>query len=169
MALERRSPVIDPPSHGGGDLFKRYIAPGSAIRKAASRRPVQSVCCFICSGDRPRLPLPAPHTAKSPSWVASGSALGNKQERKAAPRWVADDATDPKSLRSGANTLKRPFVGYVKTKRPPALSASCASRADYHSKAAGKCRETGGSALVPPTMPNTIWGVAGSSGLSNRG
>jgi hypothetical protein len=29
-------------------------------RKAASRRPFQSVCCFVCSGDRLLLPLPAP-------------------------------------------------------------------------------------------------------------
>jgi len=43
-------------------------------RKAASRRPFQSVCCFVCSGNRLRL-LPAPQWAEARAlaawaWVA---------------------------------------------------------------------------------------------------
>jgi len=44
------------------------------------------------------------------------------------------------------------------------ILASCASRADYHSKAAGKWSLTGGLALAAQTMPI----VSHHQGLSNR-
>jgi hypothetical protein len=43
--------VIDPQSHDGDDLFKRRIALGFAIRKAASRRP--PIRLLLCLFRRP--------------------------------------------------------------------------------------------------------------------
>jgi hypothetical protein len=51
-----------PNGTGRIDYWKRGVglSPDLTNRKAASRRPFQSVCCFVCSGDRLRLALSAP-------------------------------------------------------------------------------------------------------------